>query len=173
MGVSGKCPFLIKFFKGIVKIRRITYYEIVLILHFLFKLEQGGMVAIESVGPGTILKILNGLFKSPVLNFNGINCVSVASLCHLQGNQATDIMFDGLESRSLTSERFATTNTHGTGCTFSSAIAAHRAKGLPFFEAVTASKTYISGAIAHALNIGQGHGPTHHFFDLYQKAGIN
>ena len=91
---------------------------------------------------------------------------------HMQGNEATDIMFDGIECRRLTGRRYATTNTHGTGCTFSSAIAAHRAKGLPFFEAVTAAKTYVSGAIAHALNIGKGHGPTHHFFDLYQKADI-
>lgn len=92
---------------------------------------------------------------------------------HMQGDKATDIMFDGAESRRLTGDRYATTNTHGTGCTFSSAIAAHRARGLPFFEAVTASKAYINGAISHALDIGQGHGPTHHFFDLYKKAGIS
>lgn len=101
----------------------------------------------------------------------GASCTVVKG-GHLHGQKATDIMFDGLDCRRLTGERFSTTNTHGTGCTFSSAIAAHRAKGLPFFEAVSASKTYISGAIAHSLDIGKGHGPTHHFFELYRKAGM-
>jgi hydroxymethylpyrimidine/phosphomethylpyrimidine kinase len=44
--------------------------------------------------------------------------------------------------------------------------------GKNFFEAVTLAKTYITGAIEHALPIGKGHGPTHHFFDLYAKAGL-
>jgi hydroxymethylpyrimidine/phosphomethylpyrimidine kinase len=65
-----------------------------------------------------------------------------------------------------------TNNTHGTGCTFSSAIAANIAIGKPFFEAVTLAKAYITGAIEHALSIGKGHGPTHHFFDVYAKAGL-
>ena len=63
-------------------------------------------------------------------------------------------------------------NTHGTGCTFSSAIAANLALGHLFFEAVANAKIYISGAIAHSIDIGQGHGPTHHFFDLYHRAGM-
>ncbi|MEJ2158324.1 MAG: PfkB family carbohydrate kinase, partial [Desulfobacteraceae bacterium] len=90
---------------------------------------------------------------------------------HMAGDQATDLLYDGAAFRRLSSPRVATTNTHGTGCTFSSAIAAHLAKGWPFFDAVEGAKTYISGAIAHALDIGKGHGPTHHFFDLYAKAG--
>lgn len=91
---------------------------------------------------------------------------------HMNGNKATDILFDGRTFRQLSSPRMNTTNTHGTGCTFSSAIAAFLAKGHPFFEAVQKAKIYITGAIAHALDIGRGHGPTHHFFDLYAKAGM-
>jgi len=91
---------------------------------------------------------------------------------HLGDAEATDILFDGENFRELTSPRYDTPNTHGTGCTFSSAIAANLALGHPFFDAVTRAKTYISGAIRHALDIGRGHGPTHHFFDLYARAGV-
>jgi hydroxymethylpyrimidine/phosphomethylpyrimidine kinase len=91
---------------------------------------------------------------------------------HLGGAQATDILYDGQTFRELTSPRYDTPNTHGTGCTFSSAIAANLALGHPFFEAVAKAKHYISGAIRHALAIGRGHGPTHHFFDLYARAGL-
>lgn len=91
---------------------------------------------------------------------------------HMGDAEATDILFDGKNFRELTSPRYDTPNTHGTGCTFSSAIAANLALGHSFFDAVTRSKTYISGAIRHALDIGRGHGPTHHFFDLYARAGV-
>jgi hydroxymethylpyrimidine/phosphomethylpyrimidine kinase len=91
---------------------------------------------------------------------------------HSGGAQATDVLYDGQTCRELTSTRYATTNTHGTGCTFSSAIAANLALGHSFFDAVTRAKTYISGAIRNALDIGRGHGPTHHFFDLYARAGL-
>jgi hydroxymethylpyrimidine/phosphomethylpyrimidine kinase len=91
---------------------------------------------------------------------------------HLGASQATDVLYDGQTCRELTSRRYDTPNTHGTGCTFSSAIAANLALGHDFFDAVARAKTYISGAIANALAIGRGHGPTHHFFDLYARAGI-
>ncbi len=92
---------------------------------------------------------------------------------HMEGRQATDLLYDGESFRRLSSPRTETLNTHGTGCTFSSAIAAYLAKGLPFFDAVENAKTFITGAIEHALDIGKGHGPTHHFFDLYAKAGLD
>ena len=91
---------------------------------------------------------------------------------HLGDADATDILYDGRDFQQIRSPRIKTTNTHGTGCTFSSAIAANLAIGKDFFEAVTQAKTYITGAIEHALDIGKGHGPTHHFFDLYAKAGM-
>ena len=92
---------------------------------------------------------------------------------HLGEHQATDILYDGQEFKELKSPRIDTKNTHGTGCTFSSAIAANMALGKGFFEAATRAKKYITGAIEHSLNIGQGHGPTHHFFELYATAGID
>jgi hydroxymethylpyrimidine/phosphomethylpyrimidine kinase len=92
---------------------------------------------------------------------------------HLGEDRATDILFDGQEFKALESRRVETKNTHGTGCTFSSAIAANLALGKGFFEAVALAKTYITGAIENSLSIGQGHGPTHHFFDLYARAGMD
>jgi hydroxymethylpyrimidine/phosphomethylpyrimidine kinase len=91
---------------------------------------------------------------------------------HLGGDRATDILYDGQTFQALERRRVETKNTHGTGCTFSSAIAANIARGKGFFEAATLAKTYITGAIEHSLSIGKGHGPTHHFFDLYAKAGL-
>ncbi|MBW1700055.1 MAG: bifunctional hydroxymethylpyrimidine kinase/phosphomethylpyrimidine kinase [Deltaproteobacteria bacterium] len=92
---------------------------------------------------------------------------------HLGGSLSTDILYDGEEYHCLESPRFETKNTHGTGCTFSSAIAANLALGKDFFQAVKRAKEYITGAIEHSLSIGKGHGPTHHFFELYAKAGLN
>jgi hydroxymethylpyrimidine/phosphomethylpyrimidine kinase len=91
---------------------------------------------------------------------------------HLEEDRATDILYDGQNFKRLQSRWVETKNTHGTGCTFSSAIAANIALGKKFFEAVTLAKAYITGAIEHALSMGKGHGPTHHFFDLYAKAGL-
>lgn len=91
---------------------------------------------------------------------------------HLGGPEAIDVVYDGTDFRELAQARCATPHTHGTGCTFSSAIAANLALGRPFFEAVAAAKTYITGAVRHALALGRGHGPTHHFYDLYRRAGL-
>lgn len=90
---------------------------------------------------------------------------------HLGGKLATDILYDGILFKELTSHRIDTKNTHGTGCTFSSAIAANLAKGAGFFNAVSEAKSYITGAIEHSLEIGHGHGPVDHFFNYREKAG--
>ena len=90
---------------------------------------------------------------------------------HLQ-ESADDLLYDGREATWFTGERINTKNTHGTGCTLSSALAANLALGLSLPEAVRKSKEYITIAINNALNIGSGCGPTHHFFDLYRKAGL-
>lgn len=92
---------------------------------------------------------------------------------HLGQGQATDVLFDGHTLRFLESRRIQTTHTHGTGCTFSSAIAAGLARKDSFFDAVTRAKTYITGAIENALPLGKGCGPTHHFYDLYRRAGVD
>lgn len=87
---------------------------------------------------------------------------------HLSGD-AVDLLFDGKEFQTFTTQRINTKNTHGTGCTFSSAIAANIANGLPLCTAVSKAKEYVTTAIQHSLEIGKGHGPTNHFYELYLK----
>jgi len=89
---------------------------------------------------------------------------------HLEGDPM-DLLDDGERVVRFPTERFHTPNTHGTGCTFASAIAAGLAKGLNVPEAVTLAKEYITGAIREALPLGRGHGPVHHFHALYRLAG--
>ncbi len=91
---------------------------------------------------------------------------------HLSGD-AEDVLFDGSRFRLFTARRIATKNTHGTGCTLSSAIAANLAAGMEVGDAVDAAKRYVTVAIRHALPIGKGHGPTHHFYTLYKNGGIS
>lgn len=84
---------------------------------------------------------------------------------HMDG-PATDIFFDGAEVKAFTSQRISTDNTHGTGCTFASAIAAGLAKGQSVRESVAEAKKYVTEAIRFAPNIGQGNGPLNHFYML-------
>lgn len=90
---------------------------------------------------------------------------------HLE-DMADDLLFDGKDETWFTGKRIQTKNTHGTGCTLSSSLAANLAKGMELAEAVAASKAYVTEAIAHGLELGSGCGPTHHFVDLYRKAGM-
>jgi hydroxymethylpyrimidine/phosphomethylpyrimidine kinase len=89
---------------------------------------------------------------------------------HLAGTPM-DLLYDGKDFREYTNVRHDTPHTHGTGCTFASAIAAGIARGLPVPEAVAEAKRYITGAISQGLKLGKGHGPVHHFFRLYEAAG--
>jgi len=82
-----------------------------------------------------------------------------------------DLLFDGQHFVVLRAERITTPHTHGTGCTFASAIAAGLAKGLSVERAMRDAKAYITEAIRHALPLGHGHGPTNHFAALYKAAG--
>ena len=79
---------------------------------------------------------------------------------------ATDLLVDGAGARWFEGRRIATTNTHGTGCTLSSAIAANLARGMTLDVAVERAKAYISGALAAGLDLGAGSGPLAHGFDL-------
>ena len=80
--------------------------------------------------------------------------------------ESVDILVDAGGARRFSAPRIATKNTHGTGCTLSSAIAAGLAKGLELPAAVGAAKDYLTAALAAAdrLTIGKGHGPVHHNF---------
>jgi hydroxymethylpyrimidine/phosphomethylpyrimidine kinase len=78
---------------------------------------------------------------------------------HLDGPASTDLFADGRTEEWLRADRIDTPHTHGTGCTLSSAIAAHLAKGAPLADAVRAGKVFVTEAIRHALELGDGIGP--------------
>ncbi len=84
---------------------------------------------------------------------------------HGSGGESVDLLIEPNSVARLAAERIATDNTHGTGCTLSSAIAAGLAKGLSLAEAVREAKAYVTAAIkaSDQLKIGHGHGPVHHF----------
>ncbi len=85
---------------------------------------------------------------------------------------ATDILFDGIDFYYLPAARIASTNTHGTGCSLSAAIAAHLGRGSDVFNAVRQAKDFITVAIEQAFPVGKGVGPIHHFYALYKQAGL-
>lgn len=82
---------------------------------------------------------------------------------HLGGQYATDILFDGNKIHTFSSERVFTSNTHGTGCSYASAIAAFLAQGEPLLHAVEKAKKFISSAIRLARPLGKGHSPVNHY----------
>lgn len=84
---------------------------------------------------------------------------------HLAGQDSPDLLVCGTNEVWLPGRRMVTRHTHGTGCTLSSALATLLGQGVPLDQAAGRAKTYVAGAIAHAgaLQVGQGHGPTHHF----------
>lgn len=90
---------------------------------------------------------------------------------HLSEETLTDIFYNAEtdEILQLTSQRIQTRNTHGTGCTLSSAIAAYLAQGESLNEAIVKAKNYINQALLAGANyqIGQGHGPVHHFYQFW------
>jgi len=83
-----------------------------------------------------------------------------------QDENSNDLMILPTSTTLISAKRFPTKNTHGTGCTLSSAIASYLAQGNDLTQAVELGKRYISEAIAHAdqLDVGQGHGPVNHFY---------
>jgi len=81
-------------------------------------------------------------------------------------NDANDLLYANGESVWFEGKRINNPNTHGTGCTLSSAIAANLAKGFSLTESVRRAKAYISDALAAMLDLGKGSGPMNHAFDL-------
>jgi len=93
---------------------------------------------------------------------------------HLPGSAPIDLLHDGDRMIELTAERVATRNTHGTGCTLSSALATLLARGADMPTAARAAKEYLTGALkdADTLRVGTGHGPVHHFWKLWRDRGL-
>ena len=89
---------------------------------------------------------------------------------HFDG-PAADVLYDGERTLIFTSDRVPTGNTHGTGCTFASAIAAGLAGGMDVPSAVDRAKKYVTAAIRHNFPMGNGHGPLNHFYELWGRGG--
>jgi hydroxymethylpyrimidine/phosphomethylpyrimidine kinase len=91
---------------------------------------------------------------------------------HLSNEELTDVFYNAEtdEIIKLSSKRVHTKNTHGTGCTFSSAITAFLAHDKPLNESIRLAKEYINQTIVTgaAYEIGKGHGPVHHFFNFWE-----
>ncbi|MDY3281922.1 bifunctional hydroxymethylpyrimidine kinase/phosphomethylpyrimidine kinase [Dysosmobacter sp.] len=87
-------------------------------------------------------------------------------------NDANDYLWQNGEGRWFAGRRIDNPNTHGTGCTLSSAIAANLAKGLPLPEAVANAKEYLSGALSAMLDLGKGSGPMDHAFVLREGGRV-
>jgi len=85
---------------------------------------------------------------------------------HREG-PATDLFYDGSGFREFSAPRIDTANTHGTGCTFASAVAAGLARGMDVAESVALAKDYVTEAIRRSFPIGRGHGPLNHFYKLW------
>jgi hydroxymethylpyrimidine/phosphomethylpyrimidine kinase len=77
-----------------------------------------------------------------------------------------DLLFDGVYFLEFESSRIVTTNTHGTGCTYSAAITAQLARGLAVIDAVSEAKKFIDEALKASFSIGDGHSPVNHFFAI-------
>ncbi len=84
-------------------------------------------------------------------------------------NDANDLLFADGQAQWFRGERIDNPNTHGTGCTLSSAIAANLAKGFPLVHAIQLAKDYLTGALSAMLDLGAGSGPLHHGFDLRSR----
>jgi len=82
--------------------------------------------------------------------------------------QATDLLYDGTNYREYSTNRVPTKNSHGTGCTFASAIAATLAKGDNIQNSVAAAKAFVTKALQESYDIGHGHGPVHHFYRYWR-----
>jgi hydroxymethylpyrimidine/phosphomethylpyrimidine kinase len=83
------------------------------------------------------------------------------------GDLVIDVVCTPEREFDLTGPRIETRHTHGTGCTFSAAIAAFLALGQPVEDALRSARAYLEGAIRHAPGLGSGHGPLNHFWRLY------
>jgi hydroxymethylpyrimidine/phosphomethylpyrimidine kinase len=90
---------------------------------------------------------------------------------HLTSGELVDVFYDGLDWREWRRPRLETTNTHGTGCTLSAAVAAGLAHGRPLVDSVDAALDFVHRAIVSAPGLGAGHGPLNHMVQVQSTAG--
>lgn len=89
---------------------------------------------------------------------------------HGSGSEAVDLLFDGVSFTEFSASRIHTPNTHGTGCTFSAAIATFLARGFGLAKAVEAAKTFLTDAVRFSFPLGGGHGPTNPYSAAFRDA---
>ena len=114
-----------------------------------------GMTITDAAGMEAAAKVISEKYGCAVLCKGG----------H-QINDADDLLWQGGTGKWFRGKRIANPNTHGTGCTLSSAIASYLAKGYDLDTSVERAKAYISGALAAMLDLGKGSGPMDHMFEL-------
>lgn len=96
----------------------------------------------------------------------GVKVVLIKGGALKKESQSIDVWFDGNNWEILTAERIDTSNTHGTGCTLSAAIAANLALQKDLLTSVKEAKQYVTNALKHSLDVGKGSGPVGHFYPL-------
>ena len=114
-----------------------------------------GMTITDAVGMEAAAKLISEKYGCAVLCKGGHKV-----------NDADDLLWRNGSSKWFHGKRINNPNTHGTGCTLSSAIASNLAKGYDLDQSVERAKAYISGALAAMLDLGHGSGPMNHMFDL-------
>jgi hydroxymethylpyrimidine kinase/phosphomethylpyrimidine kinase/thiamine-phosphate diphosphorylase len=87
----------------------------------------------------------------------------------LTGTHSSDVLFDGSDCHVFAAERIFTNNTHGTGCSYASAVATYLAQGEPLKSAVEKAKQFITAAIRLARPLGKGHSPVNHYLAIHEK----
>ncbi|UCH87063.1 MAG: bifunctional hydroxymethylpyrimidine kinase/phosphomethylpyrimidine kinase [Dehalococcoidia bacterium] len=90
---------------------------------------------------------------------------------HASGPEAVDLLYDGKGFWHFSEPRLATSHGRGVGCTFASAIAVRLAQGADIEEAVGSAKEYVTATLEHALALGKGPGPVHHFYEWWEGGG--
>jgi hydroxymethylpyrimidine/phosphomethylpyrimidine kinase len=125
-------------------------------------------VLLDSRGPESIKEMTRAAERLHALMGSGERWVWLKG-GHLPSGDATDLLFNGDRMIELTQPRVETKNTHGTGCTLSAALAALLPQRADVPTAAKHAKAYLTEALRHAdeLNVGQGHGPVHHFHALW------
>ena len=118
---------------------------------------------IQHMGPAAVIITGGHAFATPRPAPRTSHLADAASAPHL--SEVVDLLFDGTAFHELRVPRVESQHTHGTGCTYASAIAAGLALGRELHDAAARAQIYVAGAIAHAPGIGHGRGPLNHFWD--------
>lgn len=124
------------------------------------------IIETETFLGGYLEDVLNMKEAARILCEYGAKAVLVKG-GHLD-DDPVDVLFDGSEYTEFFTQRINSPNTHGTGCTLSSAIAANLANGAEMKEAVRQAKDYVTNAIECSYTIGKGHSPVHHFYGIWK-----